>query len=56
MPASTDITPSRTRGLAAVGLTLLLLLALLNVFGAVSDLAAVASSNLPADHRASSPT
>lgn len=52
MPASTDLTPSRTRGLAAAGLALLLLLALLNVFGAVSDLAAVASGNLPADHRA----
>lgn len=52
MAASADATARRTRGLAATGLALLLLLALLNVFGAASDLAAVASGNLPADHRA----
>ncbi|MGH3122526.1 MAG: hypothetical protein ACRDND_16070 [Streptosporangiaceae bacterium] len=36
---------------ARAGLALLLLLALFYVFGAASDLAAVASHNLPPDHR-----
>lgn len=52
MPASADTTTPRSGRLAAAGLALLLLLALLNVFGAVSDLAAVASGGLPADHTA----
>lgn len=41
----------RTRGLAAAGLALLLLLGLFYLYGAISDLAAVAAGNLPADHR-----
>jgi hypothetical protein len=52
MPASADATTTRSRRLSAVGLALLLLLALFNVFGAVSDLAAVGSGGLPADHAA----
>jgi len=51
MTATADPAPHRTRGWAAAGLALLLLLALFYVFGAASDLAAVASGNLPPDHR-----
>lgn len=39
------------RGLAAAGLGFLLLLGLFYVYGAAADLAALASGNLPADHR-----
>jgi hypothetical protein len=51
MVATADAAPSHHRGLAPAGLALLLLLALFNVFGAVSDLVAIAGRNLPADHR-----
>jgi hypothetical protein len=51
MTATADPAPHRTRGWAAAGLALLLLLALFYVFGAASDLAAVASHDLPPDHR-----
>lgn len=44
-------TRSRTRGLDLAGLILMLLLAAFYLYGAVSDLAAVAGHNLPADHR-----
>jgi hypothetical protein len=42
---------SRTRGLAVAGLALLLLLGVFYVYGAASDLASLASHNLPADHQ-----
>ncbi len=52
MTASAEHAPHRTRRWAApLGLALLLLLALFYVFGAASDLAAVAGHNLPPDHR-----
>lgn len=51
MLATADPAPPRTRGLAAAGLALLLLLAVLYAFGAASDLAALASHHLPADHQ-----
>lgn len=52
MTASAEHAPHRTRRWAApLGSALLLLLALFYVFGAASDLAAVASHNLPPDHR-----
>jgi hypothetical protein len=40
----------RTRGWALVGLTLLILLALFYVFGAVNDLRGAAGGGLPVDH------
>jgi hypothetical protein len=49
--SATDPAPARSRALGTVGLGLLLLVALFYLLGAVSDLAAVASHNLPADHR-----
>lgn len=48
---TTTATPRHSRAPAAIGLGLLLLLALFYLFGAISDLAAVASHNLPPDHR-----
>ena len=51
MLATADPAPRHSRALAITGLGLLLLLALFYLFGAVSDLAAVASHNLPPDHR-----
>ena len=51
MPTNAVSAPPRTRGLAAAGLALLLLLGLFYVYGAISDLAATAGGNLPADHR-----
>lgn len=41
----------RTRGLALAGLILMLLLAAFYLYGAISDLVAVAGHNLPADHQ-----
>ncbi len=52
MLATADPARRHSRALAAAGLGLLLVLALFYLFGAVSDLAAVASHNLPPDHRA----
>jgi Isoprenylcysteine carboxyl methyltransferase (ICMT) family len=51
MPASAEPAPPLTRPLAAVSLALLLLLAFFYVFGAASDLGALADGKLPADHR-----
>jgi hypothetical protein len=51
MLATADPARRHSRALAATGLGLLLLLALFYLFGALSDLAAVASHNLPPDHR-----
>lgn len=51
MPAATFPAPPRTRGLAVAGLALLLLLGLFYVYGSLSDLAAAAGGNLPADHQ-----
>jgi hypothetical protein len=42
--------PARTRGLALVGLILLLLLGVFFLYGAVSDLIATVGGNIPADH------
>ena len=51
MPAEAVPARPRTSGLARAGLALLLLLGLFYLFGAASDLAALASRNVPADHR-----
>lgn len=51
MPAEAVPAQSRTRGLAVVGLALLLLLGVFYVYGAASDLVSLASHNLPADHQ-----
>ena len=51
MLATADSAPRHSRVPAATGLGLLLLLAFFYLFGALSDLAAVASHNLPPDHR-----
>ncbi len=51
MSADTVPAQPRTRGPAVAGLTLLLLLGALYVYGAVSDLVALAGRDLPADHQ-----
>lgn len=51
MLATADPAPRHSRAPAVIGLGLLLILAVFYLFGAISDLAAVASHNLPPDHR-----